>query len=226
MKILAFDTSTENLSVALWLDGQIVSQDCPADQRHTDLTLPMIRRVLDQAGLSLAQLDAIAYGCGPGSFTGLRIGCGIAQGLAYACELPLLGIVSLLALAEASGHDKVYACLDARMGQIFCAAYERQPEGWVCRVEPTLCQPQQLPAVSGDGWAGIGSGFRPYEDILRRQLRDALVNVDANAFPHAAAMARLAAKDFAAGKAVPPEQANLLYLRDKVALTISEQPRK
>lgn len=226
MKILAFDTSTENLSVALWLDGQIVSQDCPADQRHTDLTLPMIRRVLDEAGSSLAQLDAIAYGCGPGSFTGLRIGCGIAQGLAYACNLPLLGIVSLLALAEASGQDKVYACLDARMGQIFCAAYERQSEGWVCRVEPTLCQPQQLPAVAGSGWAGVGSGFRTYLEVLRQQLGDTLVSVDASAFPHAAAMARLAAKDFAAGKAVPPEQANLLYLRDKVALTISEQPRK
>lgn len=226
MKILAFDTSTENLSVALWLDGQISSQQCLAEQRHTDLTLPMIRKVLDQAGVQLPQLDAIAYGCGPGSFTGLRIGCGIAQGLAYACHLPLVGIVSLLALAEASEQDRVYACLDARMGQVFCAAYQRHAQGWVNVVEPTLCHPDDLPTVTGQGWAGIGSGFKPYEAILRQRLGEALGSVDATPFPHAAAMATLAAKEVAAGRTQPPEQATLLYLRDKVALTISEQPRK
>ena len=111
MKLLALDTSTENCSLALWLDGEVVSRQELAGQRHSDLVLPMLAELLESAGLELRELDGIAFGEGPGSFTGLRIGCGVAQGLAFGADLPVLGISTLLALAAATQGERVIACL-------------------------------------------------------------------------------------------------------------------
>jgi len=226
VKILAFDTSTELLSVALWQDGQILSNDCNAEQQHAERTLPMLRELLAQAGLQLRDIDAIAYGHGPGSFTGLRIGCGIAQGLAYGAALPVIGIDSLLALAEANGNERVYACLDARMSQIFHAAYRRDANGWHTEIEPGLCHPQLAPQPAGNGWIGVGSGFAPHAAALQQRLGAHLASVDPTRYPHARAIASLAAREAAAGRTLAPEQAGLVYLRDNVALKIGEQPRK
>lgn len=226
MNILAFDTSTELLSVALWQDGQVTSQDCNAEQQHAERTLPMLQALLQQAGLQLRDLDALAYDHGPGSFTGLRIGCGIAQGLAYGAGLPVIGINSLLALSEASGGNCVYACLDARMDQVFYAAYVRNDGGWQESISPGLCHPQDIPLPDGNGWLGIGSGFVAHGPALQQRLGARLTAIDPTPYPHAAAIARLAAIEAAAGRTLPPEQASLLYLRDKVALKIGEQPRK
>ncbi len=124
LKILAFDTSTEYCSVALFLDGAIKSREVLAGQRHSELILPMVRQGLAEGGLALTQLDGIAFGAGPGSFTGLRIACGIAQGLAFGADLPVLGVCTLEALAQEAGGGRVIAALDARMSQIYHAAYE------------------------------------------------------------------------------------------------------
>jgi tRNA threonylcarbamoyladenosine biosynthesis protein TsaB len=139
VKILALDTSTENCSAALWLDGAIASREVLAGQRHSELILPMVGELLAEAGIGLRALDGIAFGSGPGSFTGLRIGCGVAQGLAFGADLPVAGICTLLALAQGSGGDRVIGCLDARMGEIYHAVYERSANGWQTIHEPRLC---------------------------------------------------------------------------------------
>ena len=126
MQILAIDTSTEYLSLALWLDGRVFSRDINAGQTHSQQILPTLRELLDEAQVELNALDGIAFGAGPGSFTGLRIACGVAQGLAFGTGLPVIAVSTLQALAQQSGAEKVIACLDARMGEIYHAAYEKK----------------------------------------------------------------------------------------------------
>lgn len=113
LKILAFDTSTEYCSIALLLDGELLSREVLAERRHSELLLPMLQRVLEETGLTLTQLDGIAFGAGPGSFTGLRIACGVAQGLAFGADLPVTGICTLEALAQEAGDGNMITALDA-----------------------------------------------------------------------------------------------------------------
>lgn len=223
MKLLALDTSTEYLSLCLWQDGAMLSRDLLAGQKHSQLVLPMTGEMLAEAGLTLAQLDGIAFGAGPGSFTGLRIGCGVAQGLAFGANLPVVGVSTLLALARQADADKVIACLDARMGEVYHAAYVRSGDGWQTVHEAGLYKPEGVPSVQGDGWVGIGSGWSAYGETLdacyARQLSQRLPQ----AFPHARDIAALAAQEFAAGRAVPAAEAAPIYIRNKVALTMAER---
>jgi tRNA threonylcarbamoyladenosine biosynthesis protein TsaB len=122
LKILALETSTEFCSVALYLDDKILTQEILAERRHSEIVLPMVQEILADAELTLAQLDGIAFGAGPGSFTGLRIACGVAQGLAFATNLPIVGVSTLEAIAQQTGEQKIIAALDARMGEIYHAA--------------------------------------------------------------------------------------------------------
>ena len=131
MKFAAFETSTEWCSVALWCDGEIAAIERRAANRHSELALPMLERLIGNAGMTLAQLDAVAFGAGPGSFTGLRIACGLAQGLAFARALPVIGISTLEAMAEASGAPRVVACIDARMSEVYYAALEKRGGRWM-----------------------------------------------------------------------------------------------
>ncbi|CAG0985689.1 partial tRNA threonylcarbamoyladenosine biosynthesis protein TsaB, partial [Gammaproteobacteria bacterium] len=156
MKILALDTSTEFLSLALWQDGGVAVREMLAGQKHSELVLPLVRELLDEAGLQRADLDGIAFGMGPGSFTGLRIGCGVAQGLAYGANLPVVGVCTLEALAQQAGADRVIACLDARMNEVYHAAYERAGDGWREVLAPGLYPPSQMPVIEGSGWCAIG----------------------------------------------------------------------
>lgn len=223
MKLLALDTSTENCSVALWLDGEVISRQELAGQRHSDLILPMLEALLGEAGITLKALDGIAFGEGPGSFTGLRIGCGVAQGLALGAGLPVLGISTLLALAAESGAERVIACLDARIGEIYHAAYERRDDAWHTVSEPSLGFAQDAPALDGDGWAGVGSGFAAYAEALKQHYAGQLSAVDGSAYPQAAAMARLAAPRFERGLGYDAALAAPLYIRNKVALKMNER---
>lgn len=223
MNILAFDTSTEYLSLALWRDGEVLAREQLAGQTHSSLILPQLREMLDEAGLELADLDGIAFGAGPGSFTGLRIGCGVAQGLAFGAGLPVLGVSTLLALAAASGHDKVIACLDARMGEVYHAAYLRQEGGWLVVHEPGLYAPKKVPAVQGGGWCGIGSGWAAFGDALAGCYSGRVGHIEAAAFPHARDIAVLAAPLFAQGLGKPAHEAAPVYIRNKVALKMSER---
>lgn len=223
MKILAVETSTEYCSVALWQDG-VVSDKCElVGQKHSEILMAMLDGVLSEAGVKLSQLDGIAFGAGPGSFTGVRIACGVAQGLALGANLPVIGICTLQAIAQGSGHDKVIAALDARMAEVYFAVYEKQAGVWRTVCAPCLCLPQDTLVVAGKGWLGAGSGFAAHGTLLQARYDGQLVRVDAACVPQAKAIAELAAPLFAAGKGLDAALAMPLYLRDKVALKTSER---
>ena len=223
MNILAVETSTEYCSAALWLDGALSERCELAGQRHSQLLVPMVDELLQEAGLKLAQLDGIAFGMGPGSFTGVRIACGVAQGLALGANLPVVGVCTLQALAQASRHDRVIAALDARMGEIYHAAYEKRDGLWSEICAPSLCRPEDAPLPEGDGWYGAGSAFAAYHDVLHTRYMDRLAGMDSQAAPQAAAVAALAAPQFAAGQGLDAALTAPFYLRDKVALKSSER---
>jgi tRNA threonylcarbamoyladenosine biosynthesis protein TsaB len=223
VKLLALDTSGELCSAALWLDGEAAWRDAPAGRRHSQLLLPMVDALLRGAGLRPDDLDGIAFGSGPGSFTGLRIACGVAQGLAFSAGVPVLGVPTLMALAEASAAVRALCCVDARMGEIYHAAYERRDGQWATVSEPALYRPQTVPLPDGAGWVGVGNGFAVHRDALGERCGARLDRVDAAAVPHAREMARLAAAGFARGLGTAPDDALPLYVRDKVALRSDER---
>ncbi len=218
MKFAAFETSTEWCSVALWRGGELAAIEERAGHRHGELALPMLERLLAAARLRAADLDAVAFGAGPGSFTGLRIACGIAQGLAFARGLPVLGVSSLEAMAEECGAQRVVACLDARMGEVYYSALEKRGARWE-EVVPAQCVAlAAAPRPPGEDWVGCGNGFAAYGTMGLRSIYSEV-------HPGAVAVARLAAPRLAAGEGVDAGQAAPHYLRDKVALTTEERRR-
>ncbi|MDR2195197.1 MAG: tRNA (adenosine(37)-N6)-threonylcarbamoyltransferase complex dimerization subunit type 1 TsaB [Gallionellaceae bacterium] len=223
MNILALETSTEYCSVALWCDGVTHAFFEPVGQRHSMLLMPMLDTLLLTTNHTLQDIDGIAFGAGPGSFTGVRIACGAAQGLALGANLPVAGICTLQALAQAARHDKVIAALDARMGEVYFAAYEKSDGAWRVVCEPGLYAPRDVPPVSGDGWVCAGSGFLTHGAELRAAYAGQFADVDEHAVPHASAVAELAAPLFAAGLGQDAADAQPIYLRDKVALKTSER---
>jgi tRNA threonylcarbamoyladenosine biosynthesis protein TsaB len=223
LNILALETSTEYCSVALWQDGALHERCELVGQKHSEVLMPMLNDLLQDAGFGIQDVDGIAFGAGPGSFTGVRIACGVAQGLALGAELPVAGICTLQALAQTAGHDKVIAALDARMAEVYYAAYEKRNGEWWTVHEPGLYLPQDTPQVTGGDWFGVGSGFLAHGDLLRARYVTNLVGVDEQAVPQARAIAQLAAPMFAAGRGVDAAEALPLYLRDKVALKTSER---
>ena len=214
MRFAALETSTEWCSVALWRDREIASIERRAVNRHSELALPMLERLLDSFKITPGELEAVAFGAGPGSFTGLRIACGIAQGLAFARGIPVLGIPTLEALAEECGAPRVLACLDARMREVYYAAFEKQGIGWK-EIIPARCAPPEDMHVEGEGWIGAGNGFAAYGNM---GLKKVLPEVH----PTAMAVARLAAPRLAAGEGVDAALAAPIYVREKVALTKAE----
>ncbi len=223
MKILAIETSTEYCSVALWQDG-VMSERCElVGQKHSEVLMAMVDALLRESGLRIQDLDGIGFGKGPGSFTGVRIACGVAQGLAFGAGLNVVGVCTLEALAQASGHAQVITALDARMGEIYLAAYQKSAEGWLAAVEPCLCKVADALPLEGQGWFGAGSGFALDGGALSARYAGSLSAVDAGVVPQALAVAQLAAVAFAKGNAVDAAQALPLYLRDKVALKTSER---
>ncbi len=218
MRFAALETSSDWCSVALWLDGEIVSVERRAPNRHSELVLPLLEHLLSGKGLSISRLDAVAFGSGPGAFTGLRIACGIAQGLALARGLPVAGVSSFEAMAEECGAANVVACIDARMHEVYYAALRREGAGW-SEVVPGRCVP---PAAAepppGEGWIGCGSGFSAFPGFLQNKI----FRVNPEIHPTAHAVARLAAPRLLAGKGVDASQALPTYFRDKVAFTQAE----
>lgn len=224
MNILALDTSTEYCSVALWRDGDIDARETLAGQRHSALLLNMVDGVLRERGFTVRDLDCIAFGAGPGSFTGLRIACGVVQGLAFGAGLPVVGVSTLLALAEAARAARVICCLDARMGQVYHAAYERDGDRWATAHFPGLCAPAAVPPLPGDSpWTGCGSGFKVYGEVLARRYAGRLSAIIPDAYPHARHIAQLAVREFEQGRALTAENAVPVYIRDKVALRSDER---
>jgi len=222
MKLLAIETSTEYCSVALWQDGVVSSRSEKVGQKHSEVLMAMVDAVLQEAGCKIKDMDGIAFGKGPGSFTGVRIACGVTQGLAFGVDVNVVGVCTLQALAEASGKDKVIAALDARMGELYLAAYRKVGDVWRTVIEPCLCKAEDAPTIAGDGWYGCGSGFAVSE-VLQQRYAAQMEGVDAQAVPQADAVVRLAATEFEQGHAVDAALALPLYLRDKVALTTRER---
>lgn len=231
MNLLAFDTSTEYLSLAIDKQGERFSYDVLAGQSHSQLILPQIQALLDQAGLQLSEIEGIAFGAGPGSFTGVRIAAGVAQGLGFGSHLPVAPIGTLLALAESTqvktGINKVIACLDARMGEVYHAAYEKVAGKWQVTMEPGLYKPQEVPVLEGEGWVGAGSGWKAYADQLSqgyaKQLSDAPLAIQPDVLPNASAILTLAAPVFLSGQAGPAHDAMPIYIRNRVALKTAER---
>jgi tRNA threonylcarbamoyladenosine biosynthesis protein TsaB len=216
MRFAAFETSTEWCSVALWLDGEIVGIEELAGNRHSERVLPLLEKLFKMNNITARELDAVAFGAGPGSFTGLRIACGVAQGIAQARGIPAIGVSTLEAIAEESAAERVLACLDARMREVYCSAYEHRNGRWH-EVIPALCTaPANLPKPPGEGWIGCGNGFAAYGAM-------GLDKVIPDIHPTAMAIARLAAPRLAAGHGVDAALAVPLYVRDKVAFTEAER---
>lgn len=227
MNLLAFETSTEACSVALWRDGDVVERFEIAPRRHAELALPWAEALLADAGVARAQLDAIAVGRGPGAFTGVRLGVAIAQGIALALDVPVLPVSTLLALAARApaSAQRVLAAIDARMGEVYLGAFAREAggDGWRALQAESVGAPGLVALPEGDGWIGVGTGFDAVDGALRVRLGGRLAGADATTLPHAADVARLGAMMFARGEAIAPERLEPAYLRDNVALTLAEQ---
>lgn len=222
MLILALETSTELGSCALWRDGEVVEKFCPTGRSHSETLLPLVRDLLREAGLKVGQLDAIAFGVGPGAFTGLRIACGAAQGLAVAADIPLIPVTSLEAMAVLTGAERVLAVLDARMGEVYSGRYVRVADGYRLDGEICVASPAATALPGDSGWLACGNAPVAYP-VLQERLTTAGIDVQPGVLPTASALARLAAPRAVRGEGIDPALAAPLYIRDKVAKTVAER---
>jgi tRNA threonylcarbamoyladenosine biosynthesis protein TsaB len=222
MRLLAFETATRRLSVALWRDGETIERAEEVPNGGSERLLPWVHELLAEAGTGLEQLDGIAFGAGPGGFTGLRLACGVAQGLAWGHDLPVVPVSTLEALALMSGDGNVWTCLDARMNEVYSAAYAVDGDTLKQLMAPACVPPAVVPAPTFVRGRGAGDGFAAYGDLLRARKND-LDEVRADMFPSAVAVLRLAAPVFLRGEALPAARAQPIYVRDKVALTTAER---
>jgi tRNA threonylcarbamoyladenosine biosynthesis protein TsaB len=225
MRLLAIETATEACSVALWVDGAVRERFDLAPRRHAELVLPMADELLAEAGLGKRQLDAIAVGRGPGAFTGIRLAIAIAQGLALALDRPVVPVSTLAVLAQgaATAGLPVLALIDARMGEVYAGAFVPGDDGCVRPLGDESALAPAAVRAPAPRCAGVGTGFGAHAAVLRAVLGSALAQVAPDALPHAADLARLGARDLAAGLGVDALLAQPVYLRDKVALTLAEQ---
>lgn len=224
MKLLAIETATEACSVAVHVDGAVIERFEIAPRRHAELTLPWAGALLAEAGIARTALDAVAISRGPGAFTGVRLAIAIAQGIALAIDRPILALSTLEVLAQRApaGSERVLAAIDARMGEVYAAAFVRTADGMALAGQEQVLAPQAV-AVDGQGWYGVGTGLAAADAALVQHLGPALSGVDAAALPHAADLASLAVAAWARGEAIAPERVEPAYLRNNVALTIAEQ---
>lgn len=222
--LLAIETSSELASCALLVDDAVSTRESSGVRTHSQAILPMVQALLADAQIALADVDAIVFGAGPGSFTGVRTACGIAQGLAFGAALPVLPLVTLDAMAlacrEASGASEIVVVLDARMGEVYWAQY-RYADGWHTVVAPRLCAPEAVTPLPAAGLRACGNGLAAYPAAFAESAFavGALVDIA----PHARELVRLGAVALAAGAAVDAAAAQPLYLRNKIAYTSAER---
>ena len=232
MKLLAIDTATEALSVALWDDGAVSSHLEVIGRGHAERILPLVDRMLADAGWSLRSLDALAFGRGPGAFTGVRIAVSTAQGLAFGSGLPVVPVSDLAALGlqlldRAAGADCALACLDARMGEVYAAVVAPRADGGVVLAMERLMRPTNFDPAQVQGSGPVvtgGHGFVAYPD-LASALGDRIIATHADCLPRAEEIVRLAALEVRAGRMLDAEHAEPVYLRDDVATKAAPRPR-
>ena len=226
MKILAIDTATEGCSAALLIDQQLSSRMQVEPRKHAELILPMLDELLAEAQLSVTQLDALAFGRGPGAFTGVRIATGVIQGIAFGAELPVVPVSTLRALAQRTydeyQHSHVLSAFDARMDEVYWAAYALADNGLMQLIdEENVLSPAQVRcAIPGDKsvqWAGAGSGWQAYDKQLRQAMDCDLAATYPELITRAEEVVKLAVHDYEQGLAVAAEDALPVYLRNRVA---------
>ncbi len=230
MKLLAFETATRWISVALWHDGAVLERKADMPNSGSEVVLPWAHELLAEAGFSLQQLDGIAFGAGPGGFTGLRLACGVTQGLAWGLGCPVLPVSTLAALAlDAVGQsgqprqetaDVVWSVLDARMNEVYAGVYG-VADGVVTELSAPVCLPPAQCAVPQGLTFAAGDGFASYGALM--PALPAGLSAKPDCWPTAAAVARIAAPIFRAGGGLPALAAQPIYVRDKVALTTAER---
>lgn len=221
ISILAIETSTDACSIALKHDEQIYLRFEIAPKRHTQLILPMCESILKEAHLEIKDLSAIAFGCGPGSFTGLRIAAGITQGLAFAHHLPVIPISSLRVLAQTIynefGYKKILTGFDARMQEIYWGEYQLNENNLMqANMPDALLKPTEINSPAQNDWIGAGSAWQTYPEELKKILSDKVKEIIVDAYPSAVAVAQCAEVDYLAGKTVTAENARPVYLRDQI----------
>lgn len=221
MKILAIETSCERGSIALLASDALFERELVGQANHSAYLLPEVRALLADAGLRLQDLDAVAFGSGPGAFTGLRLACAAAQGLALGAGLGVLPVCSIAALAMQGEGDRLFVATDARMNEVYFAAYERREGVLETRQVPRCAAPEAVTLPDGN-WFALGSGLAAYPELAER-FAERLCGVQSAAVPRAGDVARLALPDVRRGALIAPELAAPLYVRDKVALTTAER---
>ena len=221
MRLLALETSTDLGSVALWEDERVLEKFCPSGRSHSETLLPLVQSLLAEAGWVLSELDGIAFGAGPGAFTGLRVACGVAQGLAVGAGLQLVPVTSLAAIASAAAAECCLAILDARMGEVYSGLFECRSGRFVQSGILRVSTPAELmlPNVS---CLVAGNALLAYPALAER-VAAAGLTADPAIMPPASAVATLAAPLLAAGEGIDPALAAPLYVRDKVAQTVAER---
>lgn len=215
--ILAMDTSTNACSAALYVGGVVEERFQYAPRLHGELILPMIDELLKNAGKTLEEVDAIAYGCGPGSFTGVRMAASLAQGLAIGSKKPLIAISSLLAMADACyqqlGFTQLACAFDARMGEVYWGAYQFIDGKWTAALPESVSAPGLVPELPSSSWVGVGEGWGAYAELSNVT---GITRFYPRAFPRAGSIATLALDAFSREDFLSPEQALPTYLRNKV----------
>ncbi len=227
-RLLAIETATSACSAALSVDGHIQERHALAPRQHAALILPMIESLLVEADLQAGQLDAIVFGQGPGSFTGVRIAASVVQGIAFGAGLPVVAVSTLATLAlgamEESGEAQVMVALDARMSEVYWGVYRQGKDGLpVLQGEECVDSPDDVPLPQGGRWVGAGSGWDSYGETLMTRTGERVVRVLPDLEPRARDLVRLGADRFSRGLCITPEQAVPVYLRDRV---VREPPVK
>lgn len=232
MKLLAVDTATEACSVAVWQDGAVLQRYEVVGRDHTQRLLPMVQALLAEAGLRFGQLDGLVAGVGPGSFAGVRIAVSFIKGLALARELPTVGVSSLAILAQGAvrrqGAARLLAAIDARMGEVYFGAYAADAQGLVQPLQPAVVAAPaavrlDAAADANQPWQAVGSGWGSYEVQLRAAIGACIAHCDGAALPEARDALTLALPQFKAGLADAADKLLPIYLRNRVALTLTEQ---
>jgi len=224
MKILAIETATEACSAALDIDDSCIHRFQVSPRRHTELILPMIDELLREADIQTRDLDAIAFGQGPGAFTGVRVAVGVIQGLAFAHDTPVIPISSLNALAQhfAHEHSQVASAIDARMQEIYWGLFKKNDLGLMQQItEEKVCSPSDISKPSRGEWFGAGTGWNTYSEELQTHFDHKLSGFNGDVFPSAKDIVALAKPAYLEGNAIPVEEATPVYLRNKV---VSKQP--
>ncbi len=222
MKLLAIETATEACSAALLQDGEFRERYEVQPRRQSELILALVEGLLAEAGIRPEELDALAFGCGPGSFTGVRIAAGVAQGIAFGADIPVVSVSTLAALAQRhyreSGRKRLLPAFDARMGELYWGCYEVGAEGVVEPVrDDCLVSSDRAQWPEGGGWHGVGSGWSTYGDLLTGRMGGDLESVTADLHCSARDVALLGSVGFRRGAAVRADRALPVYLRDQVA---------